>query len=141
ERPDGAEARRDEPAWQPPSLPPLPAMVDPSRQSLDERAVMLSLATPMHGQPFVPGLYRILARWPGFLAHIATVLPPRLEDGETERQALALLDRIDAEVPRILAGLPPLPGQPPMPPSPEFGPVLEALETYRKTSPEMVVAG
>jgi len=33
------------------------------------------------------------------------------------------------------------PAMPPMPPAGEFADVLAALDTYRKTSPEMVVFG
>jgi hypothetical protein len=48
---------------------------------------------------------------------------------------------VDAEVPAIFTVLPPLPAEPPMPPARDVPAVLAALDTYRKTSPEMVVFG
>ena len=41
----------------------------------------------------------------------------------------------------MFAALPIPPATPPMPPAGEFAGVLAALDTYRKTSPEMVVFG
>jgi len=43
-----------------------------------------SLGTVVGQQPFVPGLYRMLASWPAFLAHVATVLRPHLHDAAVE---------------------------------------------------------
>jgi hypothetical protein len=54
---------------------------------------------------------------------------------------MRLLDAVDAEVPAVFAALPSPPTTPPMPPASEFAEVLAALDTYRKTSPEMVVSG
>jgi len=83
----------------------------------------------------------MLASWPAFLAHVATVLRPRLEDAATRAACQRLLAAVDAEIPAVFAALPPLPASPPAPPAREFAPVLAALDTYRKTSPEMVVVG
>lgn len=126
--------------WAPPSsVPSLPAMVDLGAVSPAERGVLLSLSTSVDGQPFVPGLYRMLGRWPGFIAHVATVLQPRFHDPETRVACRRLLDAVDAEIPAVFAALPRLPQHPPMPPQTEFPGVLAALDAYRKTSPEMVV--
>jgi len=140
ERPHGPGL--DTSAWQPPpALARLPEMVDPAGQSTHERAVMLSLATVMADQPFVPGIYRMLARWPRFLGHVATVLPPRLDRAAAGGLSLSLCERIDALIPAIFSELPPPPVEPPVPRSSEFASVLDALATYRTTSPEMVIAG
>ena len=104
-----------------------------------ERGVLLSLSTPVDGHPFVPGLYRLLARWPGFVAHVATVLQPHFRDPETRVICRRLLEAVDAELPAVFAALPPLSEKPPAPPQTEFAGVLAALDAYRKTSPEMVV--
>jgi hypothetical protein len=101
----------------------------------------MSLATTMDGAPFVPGLYRMLAQWPALLAHLATVLRPHLGDPRTVAALRGVNAAIDAEIPALFATLPPLPAEPPMPPSIEFAGVVAALDTYRKTSPEMVVFG
>lgn len=139
ERPRGAVAAGTR--WSPPAPPPpLPALVDVAALPAAERSVLMSLGTEVGGQPFVPGLYRLLARWPAFLAHVATVLRPRLDDPATRAAEAALLSAIDAEIPAVFATLPPPPGHPPAPAEAEFPAVLAALDAYRTTSPEMVVA-
>jgi hypothetical protein len=140
ETPDGRRAFEGH--WTPPpSVPSLPALVDVASLPPAERGVLHSLSTPVDGQPFVPGLYRMLARWPGFVAHLATVLRPHVGDPETRATCRRLLEAIDAAIPAVFAALPPLPPTPPMPPRTEFPAVLAALDAYRKTSPEMVVFG
>jgi hypothetical protein len=140
ERPPGANG--GSPAWTPPApLGPLPALADPGTLPPAERAVLATLGTTVAGQVFVPGLYRMLASWPAFLAHVATVLRPHLDDAATRAAGQRLLAAVDAEIPRVFATLPSLPASPAMPPAAEFAEVLAALDTYRKTSPEMVVFG
>jgi hypothetical protein len=139
ERPGGPSAAGE--VWTPPpAAPALPSLVDPAALPPAERGVLLSLATPVAGEPFVPGLYRMLARWPGFLAHLATELRPRADEPATRAAHRRLLEVIDAEVPAVFATLPPLPEHPPMPASAECSDVVAALDAYRKTSPEMVVS-
>ena len=140
DRPRGHTAAQ--PGWTPPSaLPALPAMADPARLSPAEGRVLMSLATTMDGAPFVPGLYRMLAQWPPLLAHLATVLTPHLGDPRTAAALRDVNAAIDAELPALFDALPPVPAQPRMPSSDGFAGVLAALDTYRKTSPEMVVFG
>ncbi|MCB1745218.1 MAG: hypothetical protein KDK91_32925 [Gammaproteobacteria bacterium] len=128
------------PAWEPPpSTLPLPGLVDMQSISTHERAVLMQLANEVAGQPFVPGLYRMLANWPGYLAHIATELGPRFTDAHTVNACLTLLERIEAVVDDLITQMPAFPEQPPMPPASQFDEVLSAIDSYRKTSPEMVV--
>jgi hypothetical protein len=128
--------------WMPPApLGPLPALIDPAAGSAAERAVLATLGTSVGGRPFVPGLYRMLATWPAFLAHVATVLRPHRDDPATRASCQRFLAAMDAEIPAVFAALPPLPEDPPIPPAREFAEVLAALDMYRKTSPEMVVFG
>jgi hypothetical protein len=103
--------------------------------------VLATLGTTVAGQVFVPGLYRMLASWPAFLAHVATVLRPHLDDAATRAAGQRLLAAVDAEIPQVFATLPSLPARPAMPPATQFADVLAALDTYRKTSPEMIVFG
>lgn len=131
---------RGEPAWTPPPMiPTLPALVHMETLPSAERGILLSLSTPVDGQPFVPGLYRMLAQWPRFLAHLATGLRPHFDDPATRATCRKLLEAIDAEIPAVFAALPALPETPPAPGPAGFGSVLSALEAYRETSPEMVV--
>jgi len=141
ERPAGpAGPTAGDAAWTPPpAVSALPALVDLAKVADAERGVLLALATPVDGRPFVPGLYRMLAQWPAFLAHLATVLRPHVTDAETRAACSRLLEALDAEVPGVFATLPPLAATPPEPPRQEFSSVLGALDAYRKTSPEMVV--
>jgi hypothetical protein len=106
-----------------------------------EQAVLATLGTKVGEEPFVPGLYRMLASWPGFLAHVATVLSPHLHDAVTREACRRLLEAVDAEVPAVFAVLPPPSTTIPMPPSEEFADVRAALDSYRQTSPQMVVFG
>jgi hypothetical protein len=140
ERPAGAAGA---PAgWTPPPpLGPLPALVDAATLPPAERAVLATLGTTVARQPFVPGLYRMLATWPAFLAHVATVLKPHLDDEATGAACRRLLAALDAEIPALFAALPAPAAAPLAPPAGEFADVLAALDTYRKTSPEMVVFG
>ena len=140
DRPPGTAT--DTRGWTPPPpLGPLPVLVDPAALPPAQQAVLASLGTMVGQQLFVPGLYRMLASWPAFLAHVATVLRPHLQDAATLAACRRLLDAVDAEVPVVFAALPTPPATPPMPPAHEFADVLAALDTYRKTSPEMVVSG
>src|SRR5262245_7528083 len=139
ERPGGGSTPS---SWMPPpALGSLPALVDPAKLTTAERGVLASLGTTVGGQPFVPGLYRMLATWPAFVAHVATVLKPHLDDAATGAACQRLLTAIDAEIPAVFAALPAPPPTIASPPASEFGDVLAALDTYRKTSPEMVVFG
>ena len=139
------EAPRGEPmpveAWTPPAaLPELPALVAMDRLTPDEREVLLQFSAPVAGQPFVPGLYRMLAHWPAYLAHLAAVLGPRLHDTATTACCHALARRIDAAAPAVFHALPGAVDVP-IPPSEQFSEVLTALDRYRETSPQMVVFG
>ena len=134
----GATATSDAPDWTPPAmLPPMPALIDPAALDADRRAVLFQLGTEVGGQTFVPGPYRMVARWPGYLAHMATQLGPLFDDPATKTVCAALADRIDTAAPDIVAGLPPLPDGAPDSATGEV--ILAALDKYRKTSPEMVV--
>ena len=124
----------------PPDLPPLPALVDPDGLPEAEREILLGFRSGQGAAPFVPGLYRMLAHWPGLLAHLHAVLAPRLAAPAMQAAGLLLGRRIDELVPRVMAQLPPGAGMPP-PPSGEHAAVLMALQDYRVTSPQMVIVG
>lgn len=129
-------------AWTPPPpLPPLPALADIGALSPSERGVLLSLGTHVGAEPFVPGLYRMLAGWPAFLAHLATALRPLMEDPATHAAYARVNESIDARIPALFAELPGLPAEPSAPPADDVAGVRAALDAYRRTSPEMVVVG
>lgn len=137
--PGGHEDRR---RWAAPALlPPPPAMVDLAALDAVGRDAVLLFASQMAGKPFVPGLYRMLGHWPGLVAHLATVLRPRIASVQGTAAFDELRARIDAAVPAVLAGLPPVATSRPRPSDADRADFLDVGQTYRKTSPELVVVG
>lgn len=129
-------------SWAPPALlPPPPAMVDLGKLDTASRDAVLLFASEMGGKPFVPGLYRMLGHWPGLVAHLGTVLRPRIASAEGAAAFDTLRARIDAAVPAVLATLPPVPASRPRPSDADRADFLDVGQTYRKTSPELVVVG
>lgn len=139
DKPSGKSASA---TWQPPAdIPAPPPLVDPAKLDAAQRGILMRFATTASGQPFVPGLYRMLAHWPGLLAHLSVVMAPRLASEATASAFDLVRARIDAAVPLVFAQMSTPSALPPAPSADEKANVLIALETYRKTSPEMIVFG
>ena len=127
--------------WSAPAmLPPMPGNIDPQALPPERRAVLMRFATDVDGAPFIPALYRQLARFPGFLAWLADELVPRLTAPETNTAR--------ADVPRgclgghsgdrrAVARLPPGP----VPDAETTRRVLATIDRYAETSPEMTMFG
>jgi hypothetical protein len=93
--------------WTPPAmLPPMPGNVDPLTLPPDQRAVLMRFATEVDGAPFIPALYRQLARFPLFLAWLADALVPRLTVPETNTARAAFRAAALDAAPSIVARLP-----------------------------------
>lgn len=130
----------DAPRMPLPVLSPLPPLVDIAALAPREREVVMSMAITVDGQPFVPGLYRMLARWPAWFAHAVTVLVSTRDDAEMACAQLA--SRIDDIVPALMHGLPL--STPPLTDretdsEDERARIIAAIDRYRETSPQMVV--
>ncbi|MYE02043.1 MAG: hypothetical protein F4Y03_12355 [Alphaproteobacteria bacterium] len=129
-----------EPAALPEPLPRMPGMAPAEAMTPETQAVLATFETELAGEAFVPGLYRILARWPDFLAHLAATLGPLLRDPAVLAACEGIADRITAVAPSVLAAL-----EEPSAPAPltaeEAAAVLSAIRTYRGTSPQMVGFG
>jgi len=139
ERPDGGGWPADD--WRPPAaMPALPAMADVDTIDDVTRAALLRLGTDVDGTPFVPGLYRILARWPALLSHLDAALAPLAQTPETAAARAALLQGIDGVAMQLFAELPARRGGDP-PAFHDRAAVIATLDTYRRTSPEMVIFG
>lgn len=138
----GTETAPPPTGWTPPApLPSPPPMVDAAAMAPDERAVLDLFRSGSGATAFVPGLYRMLARWPAFLAHLAVELGPRFAASETESAARGLLAGIDAEVEALLQRLPRSAQTTSAPDAAEVKHVNAMIDTYRKTSPELIVFG
>ena len=127
--------------WSPPAmLPPMPGNVDPLALPPEQRAVLMRFATEVDGAPFIPALYRQLARFPAFLAWLADELVPRLTDPATNAARAAFRAAAQEAAPAIVRRLP---GLPPSPvPDPETARrVLATIDRYAETSPEMMMFG
>ena len=105
------------------------------------RDTLLRFSTRVDGQDFVPGLYRMLAQWPALLAHEAISLLPQMTAAEMVGACTGVCDAIDVAVDDVYSALPqgPLLTSPPC--AAEIPDVLDALNRYRMTSPQMVVMG
>ena len=124
----------------PAALPGLPGMVPWEECDARLRSALAVFETDLAGEVFVPGLYRILARWPDYLAHVAESLGPMLRDPEVDAECERIADRIVDGAPQIMAGLE-APASPPPLDAHGVGQVLAALATYRGTSPQMAGFG
>ena len=129
-----------EPADVPAPLPAMPGMVPAAELTPETRAVLATFETELAGEVFVPGLWRILAHWPGFLASLSVSFAPLLRDPAALDACERIAERITAVAPSVLATLDP-PAEPaPLAPG-ESAAVLSAIRTYRGTSPQMVGFG
>ena len=125
--------------WQPPTaLPEPPATLHPDAVDADTRGVLMQLAADMDEERFVPGLYRQLAHWPAYLAHIATLIEPVLGSGEMQAAGDRLRSAINTRALAVLQDLP----EPPAPPTDApVDHIIAAINAYQITSPQMVCIG
>lgn len=138
--PDGPPI--SDPDWQPPdALPSPPSMVVVEDLPKDQRQTLLTLSTPLGQQTLVPGLYRMLANWPGYLSWVAEALAPRFHDAAVRDRFEELAAHIDACAVDILARLPVPPDGLTAPDAVTAQKIVDAILTYRRTSPEMIVFG
>lgn len=128
-------------AWTPPAmLAPMPGNVDPNGLPVDQRAVLMRLATEMDGKPFVPALYRQIAHWPAVLEWLADELAPRFAAPETVAARAAFRAAARDAAPDIVDRLPGLPDGAP-PDRDTTRRVLATIDRYAETSPEMTMFG
>ncbi len=127
--------------WTPPAmLPPMPGNVDPLSLPAEQRTVLMSFATEVDGQPFIPALYRQLAHWPAVLRWLATELAPRFTAPETAAARTAFRSAARAAAPEIVAHLPDLPDRGPLEQDATRR-ILATIDRYAETSPEMTLFG
>jgi hypothetical protein len=127
--------------WTAPAmLPPMPGNADPATLPPDQRAVLMRFATEVDGTPFIPALYRQLARYPAFLVWLADALVPRLTAAETNAARAGFRAAALDAAPAIVALLPGVPSKP-APDADTARRVLATIDRYAETSPEMTMFG
>jgi hypothetical protein len=118
----------------------MPGNADPATLPPDQRAVLVRFATEVDGAPFIPALYRQLARYPAFLAWLADALVPRLTAAETNTARAGFRAAALDAAPAIVALLPGVPSG--LAPGAETTRrVLATIDRYAETSPEMTMFG
>lgn len=122
-------------------LPPMAALMPHDQMDEDVDRVLMQLATELGGEPFVPGLYRLLAAWPAYLSHVATLVEPQLKSQEQRGVRRATAMQIVGASAEILDRLPALDERYEPPDEGQKKAILSAIQTYRVTSPEMIVFG
>lgn len=128
----------DEPTWQPPApLPALPAFPSDSELGSVSRELLELFEVDMDGARFVPGLFRLLAHWPQYLAHVAVEVIPLFRREDVVEIFAQIVSRIDAVVPPLAEKL----SAKPMPFDSDTADALSgSLRVYRGlTSPQMIV--
>lgn len=126
------------PTWTPPKPPPpLPGFPTDEKLGAEGSALLELFTVDMGGATFVPGLYRLLAQWPGYLAHVAVELIPLFDRPDIQTICRDIIQRIDDIVPPLTEGLR-------AGPAPFDADTAEALRgslrVYRgTTSPQMIV--
>lgn len=126
--------------WTPPEMvPELPPMPVIGKLDADCVAVLNQLGRSLGETTMVPGLYRYFAIWPGYLAHVATELALLMRDKTIQDAGRRMAKRITEAAPSIVAKLPHAPKDLPRPGPKETETIIAALDTFKATSPEMVI--
>ena len=108
--------------------------------SESELAVINIFSTTLAGETFIPGIYRILARWPLYLKHVANELGPLLHDPVIIDICEKIADRVFYSASEIWGNLDLTQKEPPLNEN-QKQQVLAAIAAYRGTSPQMVGFG
>ena len=91
------------------------------------------------GTAFLPGVYRHLANWPAYLAHVGAVMWPYLETGEILRASASIADAAGKAADELVSRLP-VAGDGLPPPAPAQAEEMSAiLSTMTQKIPEMIV--
>ena len=128
----------DVPSWRPPAPPrALPPFPPDDELGADIQRLLELFEVDMDGATFVPGLYRLLAHWPHYLAHVTVAIGPLFKREDIVEICSQVVARIDAVVPPLAEDL----SAGPMPFDSDTADALRSsLRVYRGlTSPQMIV--
>ncbi|MDP7391892.1 MAG: hypothetical protein QGH07_08625 [Alphaproteobacteria bacterium] len=91
------------------------------------------------GSAFLPGVYRHLANWPAYLAHVGALMWPYLETGEILRAGTSIVAAADAVADELVSRLPSAPEGLAAPTPEQAAEMSELLSTMTQKIPEMIV--
>lgn len=140
--PGGAVYRPRRSGWTAPArIGPLVSMVEAEAMAPELRDLVTAIGSwgfPS-GTAFLPGVYRHLANWPAYLAHVGAMLWPRLVSGEIRRARESMIAAAEAAAAGLVSALPP-PSGGYFPPSPRAAAALAPVLTgITPKIPEMIV--
>ncbi len=122
----------------PAMLDPLPPLADPATLSDEAQVALSNLGVIVAGKEFIPGLYRILANWPDYLVHVSKTLVAaagKRQFDDVLRSLPISVDRLSLELERDC----PMVAPPVAPGSEAARRLINVIDSYRVTSPEMVI--
>ncbi|MFL2541484.1 MAG: hypothetical protein ACJ0UT_05865 [Candidatus Latescibacterota bacterium] len=128
--------------WVPPvSARPLVKMVQADEMTAETLA--LAEAIGSWGFPkenaFLPGVYRHLANWPPYLAHVGALMWPYLETGEILRASASIVAAADVVADDLVSRLPAVSGSLLAPTSEQVEGMSMVLLAMKQKIPEMIV--
>lgn len=91
------------------------------------------------GTAFLPGVYRHLAHWPSYLAHVGAVMWPYLESGDILRAGESIAEEAGAVADELVARLPSPPPNMAGPTPEQSSAMLAILANMTQKIPEMIV--
>ena len=128
--------------WVPPAAAhPLVKMVQADEMTAETLALAEAIGSwgfPK-GRAFLPGVYRHLANWPAYLAHVGALMWPYLETGEILRASMNIVAAADKVAADLVSRLPAASGSLPPPTSTQAEEMLGVLSVMTEKIPEMIV--
>ncbi|MEC8172983.1 MAG: hypothetical protein VX090_06335, partial [Pseudomonadota bacterium] len=88
---------------------------------------------------FLPGVYRHLADWPAYLAHVGALMWPYLETSEILRASTSIVAAADAVADELVLRLPSAPEDLAAPTPEQAAEMSELLSIMTQKIPEMIV--
>ena len=88
---------------------------------------------------FLPGVYRHLANWPPYLAHVGALMWPYLETGEILRASASIVAAADVVADDLVSRLPAVSGSLLSPTSEQVEGMSMVLLAMKQKIPEMIV--
>ena len=91
------------------------------------------------GTGFLPGVYRHLANWPPYLAHVGAVLWPYLNSGEILRAGGSIAKAAEAAADELVVRLPATASTHPSPTPEQAAAMTAILSNMTQKIPEMIL--